>query len=111
MIYHITVYIPETHIETVKKALFDAGAGRIGEYDSCCWQVKGEGQFKPSQQANPTIGEQNQLAQVTEFKVELVCDRKVIKPVLLALLAEHPYEEPAYHVTEVFTLADFNSVK
>ena len=62
--YKICVYVPEKHVETVKRALFDAGAGRIGNYDSCCWQTDGIGQFRPLAGSNPAIGSQNVVEQV-----------------------------------------------
>ena len=51
--YKISVYVPENSVEKVKQALFDAGAGRIGNYDSCCWQTAGIGQFRPLENSNP----------------------------------------------------------
>lgn len=106
--YKITVYVPESHVETVKSALFDAGAGRIGNYDSCCWQVLGQGQFKPLKGSNPAIGQQQQDEQVAEYKVELVCAEAYITHALDAMIAAHPYEEPAYDVIKIQTLKDFS---
>lgn len=96
--YKLCVYVPASHLEQVKQALFDAGAGRIGDYDSCCWQVLGQGQFRPLAGADPFIGSQGNIETVEEYKVELVCDNALIVAVVAALKQAHPYEEPAYQV-------------
>jgi|SRR5690606_6420978 len=94
-------YVPAEHLETVKQAVFDAGAGRIGSYDHCCWQIEGQGQFRPLPGSQPAIGQLGALETVREFKVEMVCERAYIKAAIAALKQAHPYEEPAYDVTEV----------
>lgn len=96
--YKISFYVPENNLEQVKSALFDAGAGRIGYYSSCAWQVKGEGQFMPLNGSNAFIGEINRLEKVIEYKVEMVCSAEHIHAAIAALKASHPYETPAYHV-------------
>lgn len=102
--YKLCVYVPETHLEVVKRALFAAGAGRIGNYDSCCWQVAGQGQFRPLAGSAPYIGQTGQVEAVLEYKVELVCADELIADAVAALKQAHPYEEPAY---QVWQLADF----
>jgi len=99
--YKICFYVPETHLEPVKAALFAAGAGRIGLYDSCAWQVKGEGQFRPLAGAKPFLGEVGAVEVVAEYKVELVCAEHCITAAIDALRAAHPYEEPAYDVVKL----------
>lgn len=99
--YKIYFYVPESHLESVKSALFSKGAGKIGHYDSCAWQTPGTGQFRALAGSNPAIGEQNQLAKVTEFKVETVCEDDILEAVLQALLEAHPYEQPAYGYCKV----------
>lgn len=96
--YQIVFYVPESHIETVKSALFQAGAGTIENYTCCCWQVRGEGQYMPLKGSNAFKGTVNQLEKTTEYKVELVCDKKQIHAVISALKQSHPYETPAYYV-------------
>mgnify|MGYP003385347761 CR=1 FL=1 len=98
--YRINVYIPATHLDSVKQAMFSAGAGKIGNYAQCCWQVKGVGQFEPLVGSDAFIGETGRLEQVDEYKVELVCESDVIHQVIDALKLSHPYEEPAYDVYE-----------
>lgn len=96
--YKLCVYVPDTHLEAVKQALFEAGAGRIGNYDRCCWQVAGEGQFRPLAGSDPFIGQSGRVETVTEYKVELVCEDAVVAAAVRALKQAHPYEEPAYQV-------------
>lgn len=93
----LVFYVPIEAAEQVKEAVFEAGAGRIGEYEACCWQVEGQGQFRPSLQANPAIGERGQLTFVAELRIEMVCEKRFINAVIQALKQAHPYEEPAYH--------------
>lgn len=100
----ITFYVPETHLEQVKAALFAAGAGRIGAYDCCAWQVKGQGQFRPLPGSNPFIGQQGVVEVLDEYKVELVCDDGQLHAALAALKLSHPYEEPAYDVVPLLDL-------
>lgn len=94
-------YVPASHLDIVKQAVFDAGAGRIGHYDQCCWQVAGEGQFRPLAGASPAIGQSHQLEKVIEYRVEMVCENALIRDVIHALKQAHPYEEPAYDVVKM----------
>ena len=93
----LVFYVPESHLEQVKDAVFAAGAGQIGDYSRCCWEVEGRGQFAPGGASDPFIGTRGQLEQVAEFRVEMVCAETLIEAVVAALLDAHPYEEPAYH--------------
>lgn len=97
--YKFCFYVPQTHLEPVKQAVFAAGAGRIGDYDSCCWQTLGQGQFRPLEGSNPFLGQQGWIEQVSEYKVEMVCEDHLIEAAIQALIESHPYEEPAYDVT------------
>ncbi len=92
----LSFFVPPSHLESVKQALFDAGAGRVGDYECCAWQTLGQGQFRPLQGSDPYIGKTGELARVDEYKVELVCEDTVFTQVVAALKAAHPYEEPAY---------------
>lgn len=105
-LYRFCFYVPVDAADAVKQAVFATGAGRIGDYDSCCWQVEGTGQFRPLAGANPAIGEVNAVSQVAELKIEMVCEAGLIKRAVEAMLAAHPYEEPAYQVWPVLTLDD-----
>lgn len=98
--FSIVFYVPESDLEKVKTAMFAAGAGRIGLYDQCCWQVKGTGQFRPLAGSDPAIGAQGRLEQVEEWKVEMVCAAEHVQAVVAAMRAAHPYETPAFLVLE-----------
>ena len=102
--YEICVFIPEDAVDSVKQAMFNAGAGRIGDYDSCCWQTPGQGQFRPLPGSSPYIGKQNKVEKVAETRVEMVCAESCINETISALKNSHPYEEPAY---DVWKLEDF----
>src|SRR5690606_16178467 len=102
--YKLCFIVPETHLDSVKQAVFDAGGGTMGDYDSCCWQVKGCGQFRPLPGSSPFIGKVNELESVDEYRVELVCEDACMAAVVAALKQAHPYEEAAY---DVIRLADF----
>lgn len=106
--YLIVFYVPESHLQSVKTALFSVGAGKIDNYDCCTWHCLGQGQFRPLAQSNAFMGRVDQVEKVDEYRVELVCERAIIKSALQALIAAHPYETPAYSVLEMKTLADFN---
>ncbi|MDR0780328.1 MAG: NGG1p interacting factor NIF3 [Pseudomonadales bacterium] len=99
--YKLGVYIPAFHLDQVKAALFAAGAGRIGNYEHCCWQTLGQGQFRPQVGSNPYLGRQGALEQVAEYRVELVVAAAAIQAVVAALRASHPYEEPAFDVVRL----------
>jgi len=101
--YKLCFFVPESHLDAVKRASFDAGAGRIGNYDCCCWQVLGRGQFRPGQGSEPYVGLQGQFETVVEWKVEMVCEDVFIRSVIAAMKQAHPYEEVAY---DVFKLED-----
>lgn len=102
--YKMCYFVPESHLDQTKQALFAAGAGRIGDYDSCAWQCRGQGQFRPLEGSDPYLGSKGEVEVVDEFKVELVCEDSLIHDALTALKQAHPYEEPAY---EIFRIEDF----
>lgn len=96
--YLIFFYVPKSHLEIVKQAMFDAGAGRVGNYECAAWQTKGRGQFKPLAGSTPFLGTENKLKKVAEYKVEMVCEAANLSEVLMAFKNAHPYEEPGYGV-------------
>ncbi len=104
--YKICFFVPATHLELVKQALFNQGAGKIGDYDGCAWQTLGEGQFRPLQGSAPFIGEVDNITTLAEYKVEMVCADGLIKQAVQALLLAHPYQEPAYEVYKILMLDD-----
>ncbi len=94
--YKITFYVPESDLDNVKQALFSKGAGKVGNYDCCCWQTLGEGQFRALEGSDPHIGTKNKIETVKEYLVEMVCEDNIVKEVLKELIRVHPYETPAY---------------
>ena len=104
--FKLCFYVPLTHVEAVKTAVFAAGAGRLDDYEHCCWQTQGEGQFKPLLGSTPFIGQAETLSTVAEMKVEMLCHEGALPEVVQALLDSHPYEEPAYEYWVVYTASD-----
>ncbi|WP_280216929.1 Nif3-like dinuclear metal center hexameric protein [Nocardia neocaledoniensis] len=94
------IQVPRTHTAALMSALFTAGAGAIGDYREAAWYTAGTGQFRPVPGANPAIGVVGEVETVEEDAVEVVAPPSSRPAVLAALRAAHPYEEPAYHVTE-----------
>ncbi len=92
----LTFYVPESHLEAVKEALFRAGAGRLGDYDCCAWQVQGQGQFRPLPGSDPFLGQQGRLELVDEYRVEMIVPDACVNAAVAALKASHPYETAAY---------------
>ena len=107
-LYKLCFFVPESHLESVKNALFEQGAGQFLQYDRCSWQTLGVQQFRPLPGSKPFIGKENQSERVPEYKVEMVCRAAVIQQALLALIAAHPYELPAYEVYKIKRYQDFN---
>jgi dinuclear metal center YbgI/SA1388 family protein len=97
----LTVYVPVADADRVRGALAEAGAGRIGEYESASFSSLGEGRFRPLEGANPTIGSVGALEVVGEERIEVVLDRRRRSQVVAAMLAAHPYETPAWDVVEL----------
>lgn len=96
--YKLVFFVPESHLDLVKTAVFKAGAGRIGQYEQCCWQVLGQGQFRPLAGSAPFVGVQDQLEILPEYRIEMVCADELIVAAISAMRASHPYEEPAFDV-------------
>lgn len=92
----LVTFVPETHAGYVRTALFNAGAGNIGNYDSCSFNLLGEGTFRAGEDARPFVGEIGGLHREKEVRIETILPRYKQNEVLRTLLAVHPYEEPAY---------------
>ncbi len=103
LLYLISFYVPDTHLEKVKKALFNKGAGKFNNYDSCAWQTRGTGQFRPLKNSRPFIGEPGKIHTLDEYKVEMICKSEILADVIKTLVKVHPYEEPAYHAIKIIT--------
>ncbi|MDR3238118.1 MAG: YqfO family protein [Spirochaetia bacterium] len=102
--YKLCFFVPESHLEKVKSALFAAGAGKMGNYENCSWQSAGQGQFTPLPGSSPFAGETGKTERLSEYKVEMVCADEFIASAVAALRKAHPYEEPAF---DVWALAEF----
>ena len=102
--YKLAFFVPASHVEVVKAAVFAAGGGRIGDYEHCAWQTLGQGQFRPLDGSQPFLGQTGQVEVVEEWKVELVVADELVAQVVAALKQSHPYETPAY---EAWRLAEF----
>lgn len=98
LLMKLVTFIPKDHTEEVLQALYKAGAGTIGEYSHCSFQVSGDGTFLPSEKANPSIGKQGKAETVHEKRVELLFPGYLRHQVLHALKHAHPYEEVAYYL-------------
>lgn len=108
MLRKLVTYCPVDHAEKVREAIFTAGAGQIGNYDSCSYNTEGEGTFRGSEDSNPYVGEKGKLHYEKEIKIETIYPVYKEKAIVNALFEAHPYEEVAY---DLFPLAnDFSKV-
>jgi dinuclear metal center YbgI/SA1388 family protein len=97
----LVVFVPTSHVETVQLALSKAGAGHIGNYDSCTFGAEGKGTFRGSKDTRPFLGKSGQLTKVPEVRLETILPVGLEKEVLKALFEAHPYEEVAYDLYAV----------
>ncbi|MGN1266235.1 MAG: Nif3-like dinuclear metal center hexameric protein [Muribaculaceae bacterium] len=94
----VVVYVPTDYADAVEQAMFAQGAGSIGDYDSCSYRISGEGRYRASSEAHPFSGEVGEHHVEPETRVEVIVDAARKDAVVAAMLAAHPYEEPAYDV-------------
>jgi hypothetical protein len=99
--YKLSFFVPLDAAELVKDRLFSIGVGRIGHYDCCCWQTKGQGQFRPLDGSNPHVGQKDKIEYIDELKIEMVCQDDLISEAIRVLKESHPYEEVAYEYFKV----------
>ena len=97
----LSVFVPLTHLEAVREALGNAGAGHLGDYDFCSFSAEGEGRFRGSDRTRPFLGRPGELESAREARLETIVPRGLEKSVLKALRASHPYEEIAYDLFPV----------
>jgi len=97
----LVTFVPEPDTDEVLNALYSAGAGEVGNYDHCSFQVSGVGTFRPGDDANPHIGELNKNETVNEKRIEVIFPNYKTNRVLSALQKSHPYEEVAYYLTSL----------
>jgi hypothetical protein len=97
----LITFVPNEHLSKVTDELFAAGAGHIGDYDSCSFQVSGTGTFRPQEGADPYIGQQGALEHVNETRLEVVVSKPLSNQVIARLKQVHPYEEVAYYLQDL----------
>ncbi|MGD1239011.1 Nif3-like dinuclear metal center hexameric protein [Mycobacterium seoulense] len=98
------IYVPRENADAVRAAVFEAGAGHIGDYSQCSWSVSGIGQFLPHDGASPAVGSVGTVEKVAEDRFEVVAPARIRAAVLAAMRAAHPYEEPAFDVFALLPL-------
>ena len=104
----IFVTIPPENLEEVRTAIFEAGAGIIGNYSHCSTATISTGTFKPNEKATPHIGSANNLEFVEEYKLEVICNIENVNKVLKNIRKSHPYEEPAIDIIPLIDESLFN---
>lgn len=94
--YKLVVFVPQAETAALREALSAAGAGVIGHYTQCSFELRGRGTFRGDETTNPTLGTRGRLEYVDEVRLEMVVPRSRLSEVVRALYAAHPYEEPAF---------------
>ncbi|MDR0385786.1 MAG: Nif3-like dinuclear metal center hexameric protein [Prevotellaceae bacterium] len=101
ILFKIVTFVPEAYSEKVRQAMFDAGAGHTGDYDSCSYNIKGTGTFRGGENTNPFAGEKGLLHNEQETRIETIARKENIYKIILALKQSHPYEKPAYDIYQL----------
>jgi dinuclear metal center YbgI/SA1388 family protein len=94
----LVTFIPKLHVQRVREAIFEAGAGTIGNYDSCSFNAEGYGSFRANENAKPFVGETDKIHYEEEVKIEVILPDYLSDKVLISMIKAHPYEEPAYDI-------------
>jgi dinuclear metal center YbgI/SA1388 family protein len=102
----LVTYIPSSHFEQARQAIFEAGAGHIGNYDMCGYSMEGSGTFRPLDGARPFAGFHGTMHTETEIRFETIFPSHLSRQIVKALVDNHPYEEPAY---DLFALQNTNT--
>lgn len=105
MTFKLVYFVPEAARDATREACFAAGGGRIGAYERCSWYTLGTGTFLPGEGAEPTVGEVGEEERVEEYRVELVVPEEALSAVVDALRRAHPYEEVAFDLIPLHTVA------
>lgn len=105
LLHKLVVFVPQKHTDQVKRALYDAGAGNIGNYSNCSFSVSGTGSFKPNQEAKPFVGSAKMEENVNEDRIEVIFPSYLQHKIITALNQSHPYEEVAHYIS---TLQNYN---
>ena len=95
---NLVVFSPITHADTIRQALGEAGAGKIGDYDFCSFSTRGTGRFRGGENTNPTLGKSKVYESVEEERIEVIVPREILNNVIERLKVAHPYEEVPFHI-------------
>ncbi len=95
----LVTFIPNDKAESLRQALFDTGAGSIGNYEHCSFNLEGTGSFKPNEESNPTMGKKGEIHYEAETQIGITFPAHLETQILKSLIENHPYEEVAYEVT------------
>ena len=109
-LYKLAVYTPHENAEEVREAIFNKGAGKIGNYSKTSFSIKGEGTFLPGQGSNPHLGNKGELEKVNEIKIETVIPENKVDNVIRGMLKAHPYEEVAYDIYKLPYQSKFKGI-
>jgi len=102
----LVTFVPTDYADAVRTAMFEAGAGHIGHYDQCSFNLQGEGTFRAGKESNPFVGKMGQQHHENETRIEMIMPAHVQKPVINAMIEKHPYEEVAY---DIYPLENINA--
>lgn len=94
----IRITVPQSHLDEVREALGNAGAGKLGNYSHCSFIYPVQGRFKPEEGANPAIGAVGKVEEVEEYLLETICHKDILQKVIQTIKQVHPYEEPAIDI-------------
>jgi hypothetical protein len=97
----LVVFVPREALDPVRSALFEAGAGRIGDYERCSFYTEGTGTFLGRVGTSPSVGQAGREERVNELRLETVFPEELQDEVIAALRRAHPYEEPAFDIYEL----------
>ncbi|HEU4965971.1 MAG TPA: hypothetical protein VFT53_00635 [Candidatus Saccharimonadales bacterium] len=91
------VFTPLSHADAVRRALGEAGAGKVGNYDFCSFSSRGTGRFRGNEETSPAIGEAGKLEAVEEERIEATVPREILKEVIEKVKTAHPYEQVPFY--------------
>ncbi|MDO8663994.1 MAG: hypothetical protein Q7K44_00360 [Candidatus Liptonbacteria bacterium] len=100
----LVIFVPLSHADIVRKALGEAGAGKIGDYDFCSFSSRGTGRFRGNEKTNPAVGKAGNHEAVEEERIEALVPREILKSVIEKVKSIHPYEEVAFDIYPLETI-------
>lgn len=105
--YKLVYFVPSSHLQDTKEALFKCGLGHSGNYEKACWQTLGTSQFCPLPNSKPQLGQIGETCIIEEYKVEMLCQKDLISKAVQTLRQTHPYENPAYEIIALVEAAKY----